>query len=139
MVKKATRKKAAKNVGGRPKRDPASLRSERLVLRIHPDLMECLTGIAAENGLTRSLIVERAMVTFINNAAGEPILDSMGRRLAGPTEAGHVLGSPASFDHIWSRVIGVPSAAPAGTTPQPPKWARPGRGDKSGNPDDDGV
>jgi hypothetical protein len=132
MVKKATAKKAEKNLGGRPRRDPATLRTERLVLRIHPDLMYCLTELAKENGLTRSMLVERAMVTFVNLSAGEPILDTMGRRLHGP-ESENVLGTPASFQHVWSRVVGVP---PANSNPQAPRWVRPGKGDRSG---DDGT
>lgn len=100
--------------------------------------MECLTGLAEENGITRSLLVERAMVTFVNLSAGEPILDTIGRRLHGQEESGHVLGTPASFQNVWNRVLGKPNASPTGT-PQPPRWVKPSPGDKSGNPEEDGV
>jgi len=138
MVKKATTKKAVKNLGGRPRRDPRLLRTERLVLRIHPDLMECLTGLSTEHGITRSLLVERAMVTFVNMAAGSPILDNMGRRLAGHDESDHMLGTPASFQNVWNRVLGKPNASPTGM-PQTPRWVKPDPSDRSGNPEDDGV
>jgi predicted transcriptional regulator len=94
-----------------------------LVLRIHPDLMECLTGLAADSGITRSMLVERAMVTFVNLSTGNPILDSMGRRLRGQGEAGHVLGTPESFAQIWQRIGGGGSVNPI--PPQPPSWVRP--------------
>lgn len=119
MVKKA--KRSAKR-GGRPPRDPDTLRTERLVLRIHPDLMACLTGLAQDSGITRSMLVERAMVTFVNLSAGQPILDSMGRRLRGQEEAGHVLGSPESFTQIWQRIGG---GWPINQNPQPPSWVQP--------------
>lgn len=137
VVKKTKPKsKDSRNVGGRPKRDPDTLRTERLVVRIHPDLMECLTALAKENGLTRSMLVERSMVSFVNLSAGEPILDTMGRRLSGPESSGDMLGTPSSFSRVWSRVLG---GAPAQSNPQPPRWVRQGRGDKSGNPEDDGI
>jgi hypothetical protein len=87
VVKKATPKKATKqiekNVGGRPKRDPNTLRTERLVIRTHPDLMRYLTELAGRNGITRSMLVERTLVSFVNLTIGEVVLDSMGRELKG--------------------------------------------------------
>jgi len=125
VVKRATPKKAAaeaeKNVGGRPKRDPHTLRTERLVVRIHPDLMQCLTDLAKDNGITRSMLVERAMVSFVNLSAGAPILDTMGRRLHGTEPAGHALGTPASFNQIWKRAVGGTYAPPKSRV-QPPGW-----------------
>jgi len=143
VVKKATPKKPAKkvekNVGGRPRRDPDTLRTERLVLRIHPDLMAELTDIARRNGLTRSMLVERTLISMVNLEGGEPYkLDFAGRHLNydQPPPGRSPLGTPDSFARIWSRMIG---GAPAPRNPQPPGWVRPGRGDRSGNPEDDGT
>jgi hypothetical protein len=106
MVKKAAPKKVTeKNVGGRPKRDPDTLRTERLVLRIHPDLMRSLTDLAETNGITRSLLVERAMISFVNMSGPEPTLDFMGRALTGPPGVAP-LGTMQSFNQIWKRAVG---------------------------------
>lgn len=125
MVKKATAKKSGKNPGGRPPRDPDTLRTERLVLRIHPDLMRCLTALANDSGLTRSMLVERALVSFVNLSAGNPIIDSMGRLLHAGERQGHALGTTESFEQIWRGVAAAPTV-----TPRPggfPRWVPPAR------------
>jgi hypothetical protein len=107
MVKKSKPKKATeKNVGGRPKRDPDSLRTERLVIRIHPDLMNRLTEISKRNGITRSLLVERALIELVNLATGKPVLDLNGREMAGQTPVAEPLGTPQSFQQLWRRAVG---------------------------------
>jgi hypothetical protein len=140
MVKKAaTKKTAEKNVGGRPKRDPNTLRTERLVIRIHPDLMNSLTELARSNGITRSLLVERSMISFVNMSNGEPLLDFMGRALTGPAGVSP-LGTMESFHQIWKRAVGgryVPPD-PNKKVVLPPDW-EPMPSDISRNPEDDGV
>lgn len=119
MVKKKT-PNPSKNIGGRPKRDPNTLRTERLVVRIHPDLMEHLTEMSQENGITRSLLVERCLVQFINLSKGEPILDYMGRELTEEPNKAAPLGTPESFRNIWRRAIGgdpQPRKRPPGWQP----------------------
>jgi hypothetical protein len=137
MVKKTTRtKKPGSNLGGRPRQDPNTLRTERLVVRVHPDLMAELTRLADINGITRSLLIERSMIALVNQPApeGQSIIGMAGRYIRGaekPTEA--PLGTPDSFTQLWSRVIGgtpvVPSRLPRppadGKTPQPPSWVEP--------------
>ncbi|MGM4916298.1 hypothetical protein [Tardiphaga sp. 813_E8_N1_3] len=141
MVKKATPKKKAekaeKNVGGRPRRDPDTLRTERLVLRIHPDLMTAMTDLAKANGITRSMLVERAMISFVNmsNPATEARLDYMGRQMKGTETGGAPLGTPQSFNQIWKRAVGGSYVAPK-TNVKPPGW-EPNPSDITGNPDDD--
>jgi hypothetical protein len=135
MVKKATPKKAGKNVGGRPRRDPDTLRTERLVLRIHPDLMRSLTELAQANGITRSLLVERAMISFVNMSRPGPKLDLLGRELKGTEPGDAPLGTPQSFNQIWKRAVGGPYVAPKSRV-RPPGW-EPSPGDISGNPEDD--
>lgn len=134
MVKKAVSKNAGKkrgkNPGGRPRQDPDSLRTERLVLRIHPDLMKALTDLAQNNGITRSMLIERAMIALINEQnPGGLLLAMNGRKLLSadpPTRS--PLGTPDSFKQLWSRVIG---GKPANPNPQPPSWVT----DIPGQPD----
>lgn len=102
---KQTARKPKSNRLGRPARDPDTLRSDRLVLRIHPHLMKYLEGLAQKNGLTRSMLCERALVGFVNLNAGYPVLDGMGREAREPSR-GDNLGTPASFDQIWRRAVG---------------------------------
>ncbi|MBN9007554.1 MAG: hypothetical protein J0H40_19325 [Rhizobiales bacterium] len=121
MVKKATRK-PRENVGGRPRQDPATLRTERLVIRVHPDLMGELTRLAGDNGITRSLLVERSMIALVNQQAVEPILDHGGRRLVTEAPTAPPLGTPDSFNQLWSKVIGgAPAPAPRRGMPRPPE------------------
>jgi hypothetical protein len=111
MVKKSTPRKAVKDVGGRPRRDPDSLRTERLVLRIHPDLMAELTDLAQRERFTRSTLIEGALIILVNAAAadaGELVkLDLAGRYL------NHDLPpsprrSLSSFAHLLGGMRGSP-------------------------------
>jgi hypothetical protein len=54
------------------------MRSERLVLRIHSDLMYALTTRAKERGVTRSMYIEKILIAYMNEVerAG---LDGLGR------------------------------------------------------------
>lgn len=127
MVKKAN---PSKNPGGRPARDPDTLRTERLVVRIHPDLMRTLTEMSAENGITRSLLVERCLVEFVNLSKGRAVLDFMGRELKGePREGVRPLGTPESFRSIWRRAIGGDPAQPR-TVRHPPDYEPPNDEDR---------
>jgi hypothetical protein len=47
------------------KAKPDDVRTERLVLRVHPDLMEILTSRAREKGETRSAYVEKLLVGWV--------------------------------------------------------------------------
>jgi hypothetical protein len=108
MAKDSRTKRAAQklqsNRVGRPPRDPDTLRTDRLVLRTHPDLINHLESLAKKNGLTRSMLCERALISFVNLNAGFPVLDSMGREPREPVR-GDDLGTPASFDQIWRRAV----------------------------------
>lgn len=55
------------------------LRSERLVQRIHPDLMSAIMQRAREAGFSRSLYVERILIQFMNSMEGAE-LDAIGKR-----------------------------------------------------------
>lgn len=138
MVKKAVPKKGEKNIGGRPRRDPETLRTERLVLRIHPDLMTAMTDLAKANGITRSMLVERAMISFVNMSSPSSQLDFMGRQMKGTETGSAPLGTPQSFNQIWKRAVGGSYVAPKGGVKYPSDW-EPSPGDISGNPEDDGI
>jgi hypothetical protein len=47
------------------KAKPDDVRTDRLVLRVHPDLMELLTERARERGVTRSAYVEQLLVGWV--------------------------------------------------------------------------
>jgi hypothetical protein len=123
MVKKGRKEKHA---GGRPKADPRSIRSERLVLRVHPDLMGVLDNLANESLISRSQLVERILITFCNQDP-RVNLDLVGRRVdpSTPTQR-EVLASAASFERRWKGFAALRAAALAEPTeeddgPPPPE------------------
>ncbi len=73
MVKEATTRmpRPALNKDGTPrakpgkKPRPADVRTDRLVLRVHQDLMEILTERARERGITRSAYVEQLLIGWV--------------------------------------------------------------------------
>jgi hypothetical protein len=76
---KDRKRAAAKHAGGRPPLDPDDLRSDRLGLRIHPDLRAELDRVARMDGMRLSMWVERALVKAVNERTGGEILDLIGR------------------------------------------------------------
>jgi hypothetical protein len=71
-----TRKKA-----GRPPIDPADLRTERIALRVHPDLLHDIDTQARDAGFVRSVMIERILIAYVNHVAGVDVLDAIGRRI----------------------------------------------------------
>lgn len=71
--------RVSRHPGGRPKSDPADLRSDRLGLRIHPDLRTELEALAREDGLRLAHYTERALVDHVNRVRGGAVLDRIGR------------------------------------------------------------
>jgi hypothetical protein len=83
-----------------------------------------LTEISKRNGITRSLLVERALIELVNLATGKPVLDLNGREMAGQIPVAEPLGTPQSFQQLWRRAVGgsyVPPKAggvmPTGSEP----------------------
>lgn len=68
-----------KGGGGRPPSDPDDTRSDRLGLRIHPDLRFELEKLARGEGMRLSMIVERLLIDDVNRLAGRQLLDKLGR------------------------------------------------------------
>ena len=66
MVKAA---KTKKHPGGRPKIDPADLRTERLAVRLHPDLTTEVNRACRLMGMNRSIFFERLLIDWVNARA----------------------------------------------------------------------
>jgi hypothetical protein len=104
---------------GRRPGDPGAKRSDRLVLRVHPDLIDALNASADEAGLSRSLFIERILVSYIKSDPRYADMDHMGRRRPTPGSAAQT--SLRSFEQRWDRftairraVVGdIPDAEPA--------------------------
>jgi hypothetical protein len=56
-----------------------SIRSERLALRAHRDLMRLLSLRASEEQITRSAMIERMLISYLSLDPRNPRLDPMGR------------------------------------------------------------
>lgn len=61
------------------------MRSTRLTLRAHDDLMKLLTLRADEAGISRSHYIERLLIRFLMADPRNPKLDAMGRIVPGQT------------------------------------------------------
>jgi hypothetical protein len=79
-----TVKKAEKKKRGRPQGDPDDLRTERIALRIHSDLLFELTLLARLEGVTRSVLVERLLIRLVNDHYSRTLVDKVGRYVSGP-------------------------------------------------------
>jgi hypothetical protein len=77
MVKGA---KTAKRMG-RPPKDIGDLRTERIAMRAHPDLLSHLNDLARRAGIVRSVYIERILVGYVNSVYGEEVLDPIGREI----------------------------------------------------------
>lgn len=63
---------------GRPFGDPRDVRTFRLAQRVHPDLMSVLDQRCREYGLTRSQLIERILIDYLNTHE-QAQLDMVGR------------------------------------------------------------
>ena len=72
-------KREKKRPRGRPPGDPEDLRTERVAVRAHKDLVNELNHLAREQGVTRSVMIERLLIDFVNDEARSEIVDMIGR------------------------------------------------------------
>ncbi|MDO9441176.1 MAG: hypothetical protein Q7T73_09830 [Beijerinckiaceae bacterium] len=72
---------------------PGDLRSERLVVRIHPDLMGILVQRSRELGLNRSTFVEKILIGWAVQSEGAD-LDGIGKHV--PPRMSHDQPAPGS-------------------------------------------
>ena len=74
-----TKAKPRGREGGRKAANPDDIRSERLVLRAHPDLVDALTERGKIYGVSRSQFIERILITYLNLQQDQRPLDLTGR------------------------------------------------------------
>lgn len=112
MVKGPTTRKPRPpvNKDGTPRRppgkapSPSDVRAERLVLRVHPDLMEILTVRARERGVTRSAYVEQLLVGWVKLDPRTRRIDAIGKYVPDAPDPTQVrLRSPLSYANRWSK------------------------------------
>jgi hypothetical protein len=65
----------------RPRIDPEDMRTVRFSLRLHPDMFDCLSGLARRLGLNRSVCAQHILISAINSEAGYDVLDMVGRKI----------------------------------------------------------
>jgi hypothetical protein len=129
MVSKSSPPKPKKTAGRRPG-PPEDVRTERLVVRMHPDLVESLTERAKVYGVSRSTYVERILIGYLNMQEGQKPLDGIGRYLK--TAAAESLKSAGAPGDEWRlfgkrnlRLLGIQAERAAalrydeGLTPNP--------------------
>jgi hypothetical protein len=80
VVKKASKRK------GRPPGDPDDVRTERVAIRMHTDLVFEIQVLARLEGITRSQMIERMMIRTVNDHYARTVVDKVGRYLDGPPE-----------------------------------------------------
>jgi len=70
----------------RPPDETGDRRTERIAIRAHPDLVTELNFLARDEGLVRSVLIERILIAYINDTSPDgPRLDMIGRSLPEPT------------------------------------------------------
>ncbi|MDB6166013.1 MAG: hypothetical protein JWQ83_1153 [Lacunisphaera sp.] len=131
MVKKSIPKKPAqpdapaKDSGGRPPRNPETLRTERLVMRVHPDFLRVVTERAEEQRLTRSRFVEEMLRGFLAMDPRNPRFDINGKiDPRAPTARQRQLSNPLHFLQMMAAHSGLTASVypqPGGFV-QPPGW-----------------
>ena len=72
--------KTAKRMG-RPPKDRGDLRTERIAMRAHPDLLSHLNDLARRAGIVRSVYIERILIGYVNDLYGEEVLDAIGKEI----------------------------------------------------------
>ena len=128
MVKKAIPKKAvkaavpARDGAGRPARDGETLRSDRLVMRVHPDFMKVLSERAEEQRMSRSRFIEEVLRGFLALDPRNPRFDVHGKiDPRAPTAAQRQMSNPLHY----LQSIAANSALQGGLFPQPGGWVQP--------------
>lgn len=137
-----------KRVGGFPRKKPGptpkpdDAKTDRLMMRIHPDLMEVLSERARERGINRSQYIEKILIGWVNLDPRNMQLDQIGKRSAtapSPTEVRK--RSALDFTDRWRKFCSA-SALLLGF--EPPKiwfdeWEyNSGFGDYGPEPDNEG-
>jgi hypothetical protein len=96
-----TKPKAPAKPNGRRKMPPDEVRSDRLVLRSHPDLMDALSLRAKVYGVSRSQLIERVLISYLNMQDDQRPLDMAGRYLTSEGQAKWMKMTVG--ERLWSR------------------------------------
>lgn len=97
-----------KDLGGRPPRDADTLRTERLVLRVHPDFLATLSERAEELRMTRSRYVEELLRGVLALDPRNPRFDRNGKiDPAAPTAAQLQMRNPIHYLNLMAASGGL--------------------------------
>jgi hypothetical protein len=109
---------------GKPAR-PGEVRDARLIMRMHPDLLEILTERAREKGLTRSQYVEQILIGWVRLDPRNRRIDMIGKYVEdAPSPAQFQLRSSFRFAELWTK-FGTVSRLILGSPP-PSEWVEDG-------------
>ena len=79
------------------------VRSERLTMRVHPDLMHILDKRAAEQAMSRSAYIERILVGWVQADPRNPKVDSRGKLVENaPTPLEQMNKNSIAFGKKWA-------------------------------------
>jgi hypothetical protein len=132
MVKQS-KTKTTKRKGPEP-RDPETLRTERLVLRVHPDFLATLTERAEELRMTRSRYVEELLRGILALDPRNPRFDRNGKiDTTAPSADERRVRNPLHILQSFTTLGGLrPDMFPApGPFVQPPGWQPPDEPDEN--------
>lgn len=111
MVKEKAVPRPGKKTAGRRPGPPEDVRTDRLVVRMHPDMFGVLTEKAKFYGVSRSQYVERILIGYLNMQADLTPLDGMGRFIKDPVAAKVAQAGPAeawaAFGRRNMRLLGL--------------------------------
>jgi hypothetical protein len=115
MVKQPSTPKKRRSAG-RPRGDPDDLRTERVAIRLHPDLTEEIALACRAVGLNRSIFVERVLIEWLTahqHDLGTKPLDAIGRYVAEELlgQPRSVPGPTAGPSSMFSRIPSISSPA----------------------------
>jgi len=80
------------------------IRSERLILRAHPDLIALLSERAAERGISRSAFIEGLLIAWLRADPRNPRLDPVGRIITTDPQPRKLRETdPIRFAQRWER------------------------------------
>ena len=108
MVKRASTVSGAARKKPGPVPNPDRLKSERIVLRVHPDLLNVITAGAGERGVTRSQYVEKLLIGWANMDPRRRRLDLSGKVSESAMHPHDTLEQkPLEFNDRWKKFCEV--------------------------------
>ena len=123
---KGPKKRPDVNKDGTPRKKPGKVavpedvKSDRLVLRVHPDLLAVLTERSRERGINRSQYVEKLLIGWANLDPRNPRLDLIGKAVKDAPRPDEVLRSPLLYAARWQKFV-TASSLILGFSP-PAQW-----------------